>query len=473
MRKNTNRSGWRRVRAGIGAAACLLALAMAAGTAQGSSWHLDPSFGSGGRVILGAPQLKDSFFEFFQPFLMTVRPDGDILIARQETVFLFKADGRLDASFAQGGELRVPTSPTQALWTIEGLAIDSEGRILLAGTTRPAASSKFSQFPTSAVIERLLPDGQPDPEFGAGGILVTKFGMPVPKTVNLAHHLLVPAVPVEFNEPVVAATGIAVDGEDRPIVVGNAAFESVLCENYEYMAYDGQTGPAYVARLTVDGQPDPSFGQGGVQTAAADSTAASPLVDAGGIKLLLKTDFACPERVLELPTSLVTINPDGTPQTQFRPQPRLGSPFAAVVDGAGKTLLLGEGPGIEEAPLRLTLLNSDGSLDTGFGSRGHRTIRVHGEQELTSFAVDGRHRPLVVGSGDGDFLLRGYTAAGRIDPGFGRRGQVLTRFGTGSEAEGLGVLPDRGGHIVVGGLVIRPKASPRFALALARYVRSR
>ena len=102
-----------------------------------------------------------------------VQGDGKLVVAGQSTggnsnpvpVARFLADGSgLDPSFGSKGQTLLKFGGTQdrAL----AMAIDSDGKILLAGDMATAS------FLSQVVVARLNADGTPDATFGSGGILV-------------------------------------------------------------------------------------------------------------------------------------------------------------------------------------------------------------------------------------------------------------------------------------------------------------
>src|SRR6185437_16414426 len=84
---------------------------------------------------------------------------GDFALAR------YNSDGSLDTTFNQG---LVTTDFGQDEW-VTGVALQSDGRIVAAGTT----SDDFTNpTPTSSfALARYNPDGSPDSTFGSGGLV--------------------------------------------------------------------------------------------------------------------------------------------------------------------------------------------------------------------------------------------------------------------------------------------------------------
>ncbi len=113
--------------------------------------ELDESFGQGGHAGWSdEPSAAD----------MALREDGGLVVAGDQTVVAFTADGQLDAAFGGGA---VPLDlPAETVG--RAVAVDSQGRVLFAGEV-------FGPLETTSygILARLLPDGTPDPTLGPEG----------------------------------------------------------------------------------------------------------------------------------------------------------------------------------------------------------------------------------------------------------------------------------------------------------------
>ncbi|MBV9545146.1 MAG: hypothetical protein JOY61_12315 [Chloroflexi bacterium] len=182
---------------------------------------------------------------------------------------------------------------------------------------------------------------------------------------------------------------------------------------------------------------------------------------------------------------IVRYNPDGTLDQSFgnkgivserTPQGGL-DPEALVLQADGKILLAGTTSDLTSATVGFGLAryNSDGSLDTSFGSGG-RVLTLAGQGEADAHAVvlqpDGSI--LVAGSafadkgGASQFAIARYTSSGSLDPSFGSGGLVLTSAGeSGAEARGIALQSD--GRIAAVGTSFGT-ADHDDAFALVRYM---
>jgi uncharacterized delta-60 repeat protein len=117
---------------------------------------LDASFGSGGKLFLSTvPEIG----------ALAIQPDGKI-IGGSRGLLRLNRDGTLDQGFGTGG--KVDTGRVTAL----ALALQSDGKILAGGRmdNQPGTPPK-----TTFALLRLMPDGTPDQDFGAGGIATADF----------------------------------------------------------------------------------------------------------------------------------------------------------------------------------------------------------------------------------------------------------------------------------------------------------
>ena len=111
------------------------------------------------------------------PDALTVDPAGNAVIGglffpvpatgQRHLLLRVTAAGALDASFGSGGVTM--WTPGSGEGGVRGLAIQSDGRIVAAGST---------EFGARETLARFLPSGQPDPSFGAGGFVTTLVAQP-------------------------------------------------------------------------------------------------------------------------------------------------------------------------------------------------------------------------------------------------------------------------------------------------------
>jgi len=178
---------------------------------------IDATFGTAGRVVqdLGSPEERAT--------ALMRQPDGQIVVASTlgppiddaGAIARFDADGTLDPTFGTGGIV------TTSVGSIEDLALQADGSIVVAGTVRLPGPP----FPRSYMwIGRLDAQGVPDAGFGTGGVV----------------HL-------DRGGADVAAS-LVVEPSGAVVVAGGSSDDFLL------------------QRVDADGAPDPTFGTGGVVT---------------------------------------------------------------------------------------------------------------------------------------------------------------------------------------------------------------
>jgi uncharacterized delta-60 repeat protein len=139
-------------------------------------------------------------------------------------------------------------------------------------------------------------------------------------------------------------------------------------------------------------------------------------------------------------------NPAGTAVTSLAPGGSRGQ--ATVVQPDGKIVVAGS---TSYAGFSLVRYNSDGSLDTTFGSNGIVTASITGLATSVTLQPDGKILVAGANLSDTAFVLARYTSTGVLDSSFGTSGTTTATFPgySSAGAEGLAIQPD--GNIVVVG----------------------
>jgi uncharacterized delta-60 repeat protein len=123
----------------------------------------DSSFGNAGRVITDNASRND------QLNALAAQVDGKILVAgsssRDVALVRYNPNGSLDTTFGTAGI--VTTDIDGKIDEAKALAIQSDGKIVVAGNSENVSTSEF-------VVLRFLANGQPDLSFGTAGKVRTK-----------------------------------------------------------------------------------------------------------------------------------------------------------------------------------------------------------------------------------------------------------------------------------------------------------
>jgi uncharacterized delta-60 repeat protein len=397
-----------------------------------SPGDLDPTFGNGGLVTTPPPPTFGLYAQH-----VAVQGDGRILVADlvrhykgQPSIELirYQSDGSLDTSFGSNGMVGVPV-PRGSL-NLVGMALQSDGRILVSGTLTGFALARYNS------------DGSLDTSFGAGGTVNTPF-------------------PGYFF---VAAPGVAVQPDGAIVLAGFAS--------------NASSGLFALARYTTRGVLDSSFGNHGlILTAFPDHAAATAVtlqddgsIIAAGYAYGTSTQFA-----------LARYDHDGNLDPSFGTAGLVVTPFPGfstafpgndvTVQSDGRIVLAGY---VSNQPsggdqFALARYNSDGSLDGSFGTGGLVTTSFPDFTRAEAFGMveQSSGRILVAGGaypGDGSeqFALARYDSDGSLDGSFGTGGLVTTPFGTLRNASAAAVAVQPDGRIVAAGTASGNNAVARY-----------
>jgi len=466
--------------------ACVLALGavLAAGPAMAKSGggralagRLDPSFSGDGKVLLGFPPENAGAVgvKYTLPFQfnagqlrMAPAPGGKTVVAGSSRIVRVLRNGKMDRSFGAGGTVTVQR-PAGMTFVLGDAAVDSQGRVLLAGTVRPQpTSSTPDPLLSSAAVMRFSADGTIDRGFGKEGVVITDLGIQPP---------LVPSG--RYAGASVGLRSIAVDGQDRPVLTGAAVVKASFCRKDETVTN------GFVARLTSSGAPDPSFGVGGLREISdLASFGGASVLRSGGVLAVGLTKSGCEYRSRGPGVLLTALGPEGSLRpgfglAGFRSVGFSRAPVATVTP-AGKILLLGAKNGKKQLVMRLT---HSGGLDASFGRTGRINVIAPKSVSFAAIGVDDSERILIAGHstrpvrgkhnkglGRSSFTLARLKPKGTFDRSFGHRGSVRTGFGGPSSAFATQLYVDAKGRITVGGSVTSGLLGTGGGFALARYL---
>lgn len=142
---------------------------------------LDPTFGSSGTVTTSFGGSDAAAAMVLQPdgaVVVAGSTTPSLLdLTTQVQLIRYLGDGTLDPSFGTGG--RVVTTFAETRSSAEALALQPDGALVAAGST-----TRIDEFPGPIslptdqypILARYLPDGSLDPTFGSGGKVSTRFG---------------------------------------------------------------------------------------------------------------------------------------------------------------------------------------------------------------------------------------------------------------------------------------------------------
>jgi uncharacterized delta-60 repeat protein/uncharacterized repeat protein (TIGR01451 family) len=317
---------------------------------------LDASFGSGGYAIIDfgfGEDVAGAAIDASGRIVIAGMSDGDkIVLAR------YKADGNLDSTFGAGGTVVTPVS---GHFYVKDMALQADGKIVVVGDREIPALQTGYDF----VALRYTATGSLDSSFDGDGFLVTDFNQPK-----------------DFGEAVVIQNDgkIVVAGFTNPEYGGSFSFlNSDFC----------------MARYKADGSLDPTFGNGGRVTSnfPVGTACQEAVLQSDGKIILLGfatnngEDFA-----------LARYNANGSVDSAFGNSGLVltdfgGAPFqhdrafAAALQPDGKIVVSGSANGNFDSAL--VRYNSNGTLDTSFGTEGKVVTDIDESDNFVDVAVYG------------------------------------------------------------------------------------
>ncbi|MFK7821906.1 MAG: Calx-beta domain-containing protein [Planctomycetaceae bacterium] len=355
---------------------------------------VDTTFGDGGAFVASAA------FSDFDGNDSAVQVDGKVVVVGGSNTFggtiqlvRYNADGSLDPTF--GDEGRVISTPQNLAGTAQGVAIQTDGKIVISGSL---GESSFSQ---RFMVARFNTDGTLDTTFGTGG----------------------------FNNSAFAEIGrardVAILSDGRIVAGGDTGGDEEFA----------------IARYNADGTLDTSFGtNGGTQTDVAgefeDDEGHAIAVQPDGRILLgggADTDngsfFGGGFKF-----ALLRYNTDGSLDTTFGNAGVVETEFDAnpdnfkddiirdlVIQPDGKIVGVGLTESLPDDAIGLARYNTDGTLDSTFGTDGLVAEDLGSDEDVKAFGLgllDGGTL-VVAGQLGAENFLAGFESDGSLDSSFG------------------------------------------------------
>ena len=309
----------------------------------------------------------------------------------EEKITRIDEDGTVDRSFGNRGHVGI---------SFYGVTVAPGGKILVAGCGHAAGDPDNSD----GQITRLLPNGRPDPSFGAGGTTLIDFGGRIDCAESIA---------------------IAANGD---ILLGG--------EMTNFRSRGSDAKPAF-ARLHPDGSLDRSFGDGGVRVVRN-------LYETGVYDIAATPDGGVLGIGENIGTQLWKLTAAGSLDPSFGHGGKLEVPGFGkrgvggghnevemleelVVLPSGKILLAGTDWPARAVAIRL---RPDGRRDRSFGRQGWAVANIAGPTYVGGMTMlPGGVLVLAADSQDrqekhSDVGAIAFGPDGRTDPGFGHNGRI-------------------------------------------------
>lgn len=381
--------------------------------------YLDPSFGS-----------NHNGYELITNDVTTaiykagIQADGKIVFAGYTSdgsvpsFFTTRySDAGIDATFGTQGKVVQQLGSYSVAFST---AIQTDGKIVVAGYANVADVNNIA-------ITRYLSNGSPDTGFGDNGVVLTT------------------------GESGYYADDMVLQSDGKIVVVGSASASQV-----ETLA----------ARYTSDGVPDTGFGSDGVTLTVIGSQASSTQVVMQADSKILTSGYAIidgiPHGVLARYDSAGSLDMDGFNPlegylTQLVPDASSTEMFGCALQSNGKSIaLLHATIGDLSGVCFLARYNTDGTLDTSFGTDGFAGIDEGNMKHGSAIAIDANDKIVVVGymlenESDYSAFIARYLADGSgLDTTFGDQGTIIAEIGSNLMATFVTIQAD--GRIIVTGV---------------------
>jgi uncharacterized delta-60 repeat protein len=401
-----------------------------------SAGALDLTFGGSGKVIthvgIGTPSLEGAR-------AMAIDQQGNIVVAGTAkigndydfAVLRYHPDGTPDTSFGNNGKRTIDVDGSGHDDGAYGVAIDSKGRIVLAGYANNGTEDDFA-------VVRLNANGSLDGTFNGTGIEVTAVAVPSPGSS--------------------AAYAVTVDASDRIVAAGYAKI--------------GNDDDFAVVRYNTDGSLDTTFGGSGKRTVDMDGAgfddkvygvaidSQGRIVLAGQVNNGIDSDIGIARLTTTGALDGTFNNGTGKIITHVgNVSPSFDAAHGVAIDPQGNLVVAGTsklGTDYDFTVLRFT---AAGNPDGTFGNSGKRTIDVagnghddgaygvaidwHGRIDLAGYASDGSTNSVAFAR-----LL----SDGSTDSTFGNAGKFVTSASsTGGNNQAYGMAADAFGRVVAAG----------------------
>lgn len=318
----------------------------------------------------------------------------------------YNADGSLDTSFSADGFVFLDSGST--LDQGKAVAIQSDGKIIIAGTNG-----------SDVLVARYDTDGNLDTTFGTGGIVTTS---------------------ASSGTDIADAIAIQPDGK---IVIGGTSNLDSADEDFLLIRYND------------DGSLDTDFSDDGIVTTDLGGTPTEGItgaaIESDGTIVTEGTSGTALTVVAYTSTGDLdtSFSDDGVVQLE---ENSIGNDLALESDGSiviAGAVQTDDSTDLEAA---VVVLNTDGSLDTDFGTDGIVTVDLEADEDdqFTAVVIQ-ENGEIIAGGGatdpdsveDDDFILVALEEDGAIDTSFGDSGIESDDFsGNQDSLEDLGIQSD-------------------------------
>lgn len=416
-----------RVRKGLAATAVAALGAVGVASLVGASpGDPDTTFGTNGGVI------TDVGVGYDRAEGVAVQSDGKIVVAGETkwndadgdfprmTLIRYDAVGALDLTFGLGGVVTTSAIATKTSYA-QAIVLQPDGKIVVAGEGTNAAGTN-----SDVIVARFNTDGSLDASFGTGGITTTAIG--------------------PGND---YGRSVALQGDGK-IVVGG-------------WGHDGSSFVGRVLRYDSNGTLDTGFGSGGIATLPTSKDGNNGMRAGVALQSDGKIVWAGRDTVGGYGQfAVVRLDATGTLDSGFGTSGLTTTDISSGHDYANNVVIQGDGSivlgGFAHGASKdkaIVRYDTNGALDTGFGTGGIATAAVQGRADAHHSGLTLQSDGKIVwagntpGAGNPQFAVMRYDTSGVLDATFGTGGLATMQVGGFDVGQGVAVAPD-GDIIVVG-----------------------
>jgi uncharacterized delta-60 repeat protein len=461
----------------------LISLALASSGAYAAPGDLDPSFGGKGWVTAEIGGDKDSANYAFDVIQQT---DGKLLTVGSSfnganedfAIYRYNNNGTLDTSFS--GDGKAYTGMGLSNDVAHAVVQQADGKLVVAGYAWVGNA-------TDIAVARYNLDGSLDSNFGNQGIVVTSVNAEDDEArdviVQTDGKIVIAGtsnrdfVVVRYNSNGTLDTSFDSDGKvTTPILSSTDTGYSLIQDTNGKLvvagtSYNGLDDDIAIVRYNTDGSLDTSFDTDGIMTYDPGSTGLSQgvadiiqqsdgkLVIAGKIANNPYPDFM-----------LLRFSSAGVVDTAFGTGGMVQTAFGTRDDTAykvrqqsdGKLVAMGAAysDASNNSDFAIARYNTNGSLDTSFGTGGRKTFFFGstntGNEVAYAGTIQTNGQIVVAGlaytkGGDADFALaRVNTADGSLDTSFDTDGRLTTTGGA-PQSKMTAIMQQADGKLVAAG----------------------
>ena len=406
--------------------------------------------------------------------------------------------GALDPAFGTGGVVMTPTPPGTILENgdLKAVALQADGKIVVGGHAQSTTAHS-----TTFAVARYEADGSLDSTFGTGGVVTTDFGNDWEGVQGLAIQPDGKIVAVGTTGGIVALARYSPDGSLDPAfgsastpgtvqsdVIGGGGAQAVALQPDGKIVVAGGLQGAEVARYNADGSLDTSFGSDGVASSTHEDweyATTVALTPSGKILVVGSRANSLPDSGPDRSFVIWRFNSDGSLDSSF------GSGGVATITVAawdfasglalqpdGKIVIGGSSEVGSQNFMTLARLEPNGALDQSFGDGGSVLTGQVGDlyvYDASSLLLQPDGKIIAGGNsssslGGSGFGLARFLPDGSLDPSFGTDGVVGTAFGSDSGTVRATALQPDGKIVAIGPTWLTTPSSEAISFTLARYL---